>query len=133
MGDHLHFYLMLGLIPAGLLIVGSNVFKGPAEMRPIPEGYLPKEHEYFKHPIVRWLVKNVYAPYQQHYEVRLARVWEEGKKQNMYLLKREVQRQMRINQDYKGWYTREMNAEFIRISNASLDKTVEGRSFNTWK
>ena len=94
-------------------------------------GYLPKEHEYFKHPIVRnihnstqikqnffaalmnitesyclvekfekssriysnmfykelfknkekimkvmfprWLVKNVYAPYQQHYEVRLAR------------------------------------------------------------
>ena len=51
--DDVHFYFMLAAIPIGITITAVNVLVGPGELRPIPEGYQPKEEEYFAHPISR--------------------------------------------------------------------------------
>jgi NADH dehydrogenase (ubiquinone) 1 beta subcomplex subunit 5 len=37
---------MLGAIPLGLLTLYVNIFIGPATLVPIPEGYIPQDHEY---------------------------------------------------------------------------------------
>ena len=36
--DYIHFYIMLGAIPLGLIVALANIFKGPAVLKPIPEG-----------------------------------------------------------------------------------------------
>ena len=36
--DYIHFYIMIGAIPIGALIVGSNIMVGSAVLKPIPEG-----------------------------------------------------------------------------------------------
>lgn len=46
--DLLHFYTFVGAIPLGLISLYANLTIGPAELAPIPEGYVPKEHEYFR-------------------------------------------------------------------------------------
>jgi len=129
--DYLHFYFMLGAIPIGLLIGIVNLTKGQAVLKPIPEGYVPEEYEYYKSPITRWLVKNVYSSYQSQYEGHLSELWEEHKKVNMYMLKKEVERQMRVHGDYKGWYSNDVSAEYIRISMADNKKDQESRGFRT--
>ncbi|KAB7502159.1 NADH dehydrogenase [ubiquinone] 1 beta subcomplex subunit 5, mitochondrial [Armadillidium nasatum] len=51
--DYLHFYLMVGIIPLTLLVTYCNIFIGPAELREIPEGYVPKKWEYYRHCLVQ--------------------------------------------------------------------------------
>lgn len=45
--DWMHFYFFVGAIPAGLIIFFTNVFIGPAQLEPIPDGYIPKQWEYY--------------------------------------------------------------------------------------
>jgi len=105
--DYIHFYIMIGAIPIGALIVGSNIMVGSAVLKPIPEGYNPTEDEYFKSPITRWFLKNVYRGFQQTYEMEACRYWEEQKKAEITALMREVKRVQKLSMDYKGWYTKE--------------------------
>lgn len=44
----IHFYFLLGAIPIGIAITLVNVFIGPATLQEIPEGYVPKEWEYYQ-------------------------------------------------------------------------------------
>lgn len=46
--DLLHFYLMLGAIPALGLVFYTNVFIGPATLTEIPCDYQPRHWEYEK-------------------------------------------------------------------------------------
>ena len=46
--DMAHYYFMVGIIPAGLLVFYANVFVGPAKLSEIPEGYEPKHWEYHR-------------------------------------------------------------------------------------
>lgn len=46
--DLLHLYTFVGAIPLGLISLYANLFIGPAELAPIPEGYQPKEYEYYR-------------------------------------------------------------------------------------
>lgn len=46
--DLLHFYTMLGVIPATLIVFLTNIYIGPAKLAEIPEGYTPKHWEYHK-------------------------------------------------------------------------------------
>jgi NADH dehydrogenase (ubiquinone) 1 beta subcomplex subunit 5 len=108
--DYLHLYVLLGVIPLGCLIVGSNLMVGQAVLKPTPEGYEPKEEEYYKSPITRWLVRNIFKSQQQQYEMLAASQWEEQKKCNIHNLMREVRRVQKIHQDYKGWFTKENDA-----------------------
>eukprot|EP00088_Acartia_fossae_P010765 TRINITY_DN1538_c0_g1_i1.p1 TRINITY_DN1538_c0_g1~~TRINITY_DN1538_c0_g1_i1.p1 ORF type:complete len:188 (+),score=31.84 TRINITY_DN1538_c0_g1_i1:43-606(+) len=115
--DHIHFYVMLGVVPLGLAVLFANIYEGPAVLKPIPEGYVPQEHEYYRSPVTRWFVKYVYPSQQQSYEQHLCQVWEEQKVTNMYQLMREVKRVQKIHQDYKGWYVREVDhASYLRAS-----------------
>jgi len=55
--DMVHFYVMLGVIPVGLLVFYTNVFIGPATLSPIPENYSPKHWEY--HRVRKWSIKKI--------------------------------------------------------------------------
>lgn len=46
--DDLHFFITLGVVPLGLLILCVNIFVGPATLTEIPEGYEPRHWEYHK-------------------------------------------------------------------------------------
>lgn len=41
------------LAPFVAIVAYANIFQGPAKLRPIPEGYEPKDYEYERHPISR--------------------------------------------------------------------------------
>lgn len=46
--DLCHFYFLVGAIPLGIITFCTNVFVGPATLKPIPEGYEPKYWEYYR-------------------------------------------------------------------------------------
>lgn len=60
-----HYYLMVGLIPVSAIIFYTNVFIGPAQLTPIPEGYVPKHWEYHRHPITRFIARYIHNSPQQ--------------------------------------------------------------------
>lgn len=63
--DMLHYYAMVGLIPVSAIIFYTNVFIGPAQLEPIPEGYVPKHWEYHRHPITRFISRYIHNNPQQ--------------------------------------------------------------------
>merc|ERR1712018_1049446 len=52
--DDVHFYFMIAAIPIGMTVAAINLFVGPGELTPIPEGYVPREEEYHRNPITRF-------------------------------------------------------------------------------
>ena len=92
---------MLGAIPTGLAILLTNMVAGNTELRAIPEGYTPKEWEYYPSPLSRFFVKHFKIGYQELYEVSLHNNWETSKVVEMKQLKAEVKRQMALKGDYK--------------------------------
>eukprot|EP00088_Acartia_fossae_P010042 TRINITY_DN14929_c0_g1_i1.p1 TRINITY_DN14929_c0_g1~~TRINITY_DN14929_c0_g1_i1.p1 ORF type:complete len:169 (-),score=31.77 TRINITY_DN14929_c0_g1_i1:77-583(-) len=127
--DYLHFYVLLGVIPLGAIVVYANVFKGKAVLKPLPEDYVPQDYEYHRHPITRWMVRNFYPSLQQKYENHLSMIWEEAKITNMRALQREVHRQMKVHADYKGWYTQDVSAEQLRRVIQCNKGDVESQGF----
>ena len=47
------FYLAVCAAPLVAISLYSNIFIGTASLKPIPEGYEPREEEYERHPISR--------------------------------------------------------------------------------
>merc|ERR1711874_64598 len=124
--DQLHFYILIAAVPIGALITYLNVFVGPAELRPIPEGYVPKEIEYERSPVVRWLKTTFNRPgWQERYERQLHDVWQEEKTINMKQLRDEVHRQMKLHGNYKGWYYRDDLAHYTRVFRKSQESSLE--------
>jgi hypothetical protein len=50
----LHMHCFIQWVPLGVLIAYVNVTLGPASLKPTPEGYVPSEEEYHRHPIQRY-------------------------------------------------------------------------------
>ena len=53
----MNFYVLLGVIPATIVITYINLFIGPARLAEIPEGYVPEAHEYYAVSIMLFSVE----------------------------------------------------------------------------
>ncbi|XP_063226115.1 NADH dehydrogenase [ubiquinone] 1 beta subcomplex subunit 5, mitochondrial [Bacillus rossius redtenbacheri] len=104
--DYLHFYVMVGLIPIGLILGYSNIFVGPATLAEIPEGYVPKYWEYYQHPFTRFLARYCFPIPQQEYEKFLHHIYEEEEKRQLRLLQKKILQKMGERGDYQGYYYR---------------------------
>uniref|UniRef100_A0A4Y7LYD9 NADH dehydrogenase [ubiquinone] 1 beta subcomplex subunit 5, mitochondrial n=1 Tax=Daphnia barbata TaxID=414587 RepID=A0A4Y7LYD9_9CRUS len=102
--DMIHFYIMLGVVPSALVATYVNVFIGPARLAEIPEGYVPEAHEYFPHPITRWLMKYVYRSYQQEYEVMCHHIYETEYQQKLRKAEHRIKQKIAEKQDTQAYY-----------------------------
>jgi len=69
--DQLHFYVLLGLIPIGIIISAANLFIGQAELADIPEGHEPKHWEYYRSPFSRFIARYILDSPEEVYERNL--------------------------------------------------------------
>lgn len=114
--DMFHYYLMVGLIPVGAIIFYTNVFIGPAQLKPIPKGYEPAHWEYFRHPITRFIARYIHSNPQQEYEKFMHYIDEEQQKVKLRALEKAVLRKMSERQDYKAYYYRPVYNKYLRIN-----------------
>ena len=54
------FYSILVAAPLLTITAYCNLFIGEAKLKPIPEGYEPREEEYERKPITRYVNKAIY-------------------------------------------------------------------------
>lgn len=148
--DTVHFYLMVGLIPVGVLVFYTNVFIGPAQLSPIPEGYVPKHWEYHRvsadwnayvyavrsltifrllpsiqHPITRWLARYIYSPPQQDYEKWCHQWYEDAERRQLRILDKQVKELMRQRNDYEAYYYRPATAKYVRLSRDNAEHLLD--------
>ncbi|CAH0725590.1 unnamed protein product, partial [Brenthis ino] len=123
--DMFHYYLMVGLIPVGAIIFYTNVFIGPAQLTPIPEGYEPKHWEYHRHPITRFIARYIHNSPQQEYEKFMHYIDEEAQKGKLRGLEKEVQKKMAERQDYQAYYYRPMVNKYLRINKKVGDEAFD--------
>ncbi|GAB0100867.1 NADH dehydrogenase [Sergentomyia squamirostris] len=114
--DLFHFYVMLGLIPILGIVFYTNVFIGPATLTPIPEGYQPQQWEYYKHPISRFISRNLHTTPQQEYEKYCHHIYEENQRRQIRAVEARVKALMQERSDYQAWYYRAVIAKYHRIA-----------------
>lgn len=107
--DLLHYYLFLAVIPLSAVVFYANIFIGPATLCEIPEGYEPRDYEFFRHPITRFLVKHCIVSMQETYERNLHYLVQMEEKRRMRLLAWRVERLMKERGDYPNYYTTRTN------------------------
>lgn len=118
--NDVHFYLLLGFIPMGLLIMCANLFIGQAELKDIQDGCEPMPWEYFKGPIERWFAEKIYDFPEKRYERTLHVLWEESEKVKLRKLEKRVKALAHDRQDYKGWY-------YTPMDKTRLDAALKGQ------
>eukprot|EP00914_Ancora_sagittata_P000257 GHVO01000754.1.p1 GENE.GHVO01000754.1~~GHVO01000754.1.p1 ORF type:complete len:194 (+),score=23.99 GHVO01000754.1:28-609(+) len=107
--DHLHFYILLGVIPLGLYTTYINLTHGKPEVKEIPDGYEPEYWEYYRHPISQKLAKWFHYSPEQIYEMKMHHIKIAQDSAKMALLQRKVTSLMSQRGDYKAWYYMPIN------------------------
>ncbi|XP_043280854.1 NADH dehydrogenase [ubiquinone] 1 beta subcomplex subunit 5, mitochondrial [Venturia canescens] len=114
--DLLHLYTLVGAIPCVITIMLSQIFVGPAELQPIPEGYVPKPWEYYRDPISRFIARYIYNPPQMEYEKYLHYLWEESELIKIRRLEAQIHDLMYERKDYRAYYYQPYEGKYIRSS-----------------
>ncbi|CAH1173878.1 unnamed protein product [Phaedon cochleariae] len=120
--DHLHYYMMLGVIPCSLGVLYANVFVGPATLTEIPEDYEPKYWEYYRSPVTRFLARYFFNDPQQDYEKYLAFIFMEEETRQLRKLEKQIKQKMAERNDYQAYYYRPVAAKYHRISREAADQ-----------
>ncbi|CAG9112167.1 unnamed protein product [Plutella xylostella] len=123
--DMFHYYVMVGLIPISAIIFYTNVFIGPAQLTPIPEGYVPKHWEYYRNPITRFIARYIHPSPQQEYEKFMHYIDEEAQRAKLRALEKEILAKMGERQDYQAYYYRPMVNKYMRIEKKTGEEIVE--------
>ncbi|XP_003738022.1 NADH dehydrogenase [ubiquinone] 1 beta subcomplex subunit 5, mitochondrial [Galendromus occidentalis] len=126
--DDMHFYLCLTGIPLFVAITSINIFIGPATLSDIPPGYEPEEHEYYRSPITRFIVKHFINTPQSIYEQNMASLQmghEEEVKKECF---RKVKTLLRKRGDYREFYFVPVNAELMTRAAFRGDEMRESMS-----
>ncbi|XP_052862923.1 NADH dehydrogenase [ubiquinone] 1 beta subcomplex subunit 5, mitochondrial [Anopheles cruzii] len=120
--DTFHYYVMLGLIPAGAVIFYANVFVGPATLTETPADYTPKHWEYHRHPISRFIARYLLPNPQQEYEKMLHHLYEEEEKAHIRALEKAVRAKMAERHDYQSYYYRPAIGKYHRVAKEAADE-----------
>jgi len=124
--DHLHFYIFLGVIPLSALVFYANVFIGPATLREIPEGYVPKQWEYFQNPVKRWFARYWIDNMQMHYERNMHYIVLLQEKRRMRKMAWKVDRLMKERADYPNYYTdKTFLSKYVRGMKLARDEILD--------
>ncbi|XP_011312200.1 NADH dehydrogenase [ubiquinone] 1 beta subcomplex subunit 5, mitochondrial [Fopius arisanus] len=102
--DLFHLYFMVAAIPIGLTIFFTSIFIGPATLTEIPEGYTPKEWEYHRSPITRFLQRYIMTTDQMEYEKYCHFIWTEQEVMKCRALENKVKALIAERKDYQAYY-----------------------------
>ncbi|CAN0165328.1 unnamed protein product [Lampetra planeri] len=91
------FYSALTGVPVAIIITYINVFLG--ELPEIPEGYIPENYEYHKHPITRWIAKHILDLPEKNYGKDMHLIAKEMQKSHHYAVEAKARRLMRDRGD----------------------------------
>ncbi|XP_034236107.1 NADH dehydrogenase [ubiquinone] 1 beta subcomplex subunit 5, mitochondrial [Thrips palmi] len=127
--DLLHFYTFVGAIPLGLISLYANLFIGPAELAPIPEGYKPQEYEYYRHPITRFFKKYIMEGEQEAYERHMHYIWEVYDKSQYAKIENEVKTLQANRGDYQHWYYIPTETQTYQVMQQDVYEMEQERSF----
>ncbi|XP_045163179.2 NADH dehydrogenase [ubiquinone] 1 beta subcomplex subunit 5, mitochondrial-like [Mercenaria mercenaria] len=103
--DDVFYFLSLGIVPLGLIVLYTNVRIGPAELVDTPEGYVPEKHEYYKLPITRYISKYLsFNSIEKYHERSLYYLYKADMKRKAKLEQKKVRQLQKSQVDQKGWY-----------------------------
>lgn len=124
--DLTHFYVMLGMFPAVGVATYCNLFIGPATMKPIPEGYDPKEYEYQRHPITRFIARYWWANYREMYEKHLHLNWLSYERYQTRIIEARVEQVINERRDVRGYKFRPVITKYHKqVRQWISDREVE--------
>merc|ERR1711997_9215 len=115
--DIMLFWITAWSLPFLAIVVYNSVFIGPAKLKPLPEGYEPREEEYEMYPITRWLVKNVWMSEQQEHELQMCIEHQQVMHNRQKQLMAEVRRVITEEGDYAAFGYIPYSAQNIRVMN----------------
>lgn len=113
--DTLHFYTLLGGIPAAVIISIISVRANP-ELTEVPDGYEPRHWEYYRHPIARFVARYVFYPPELEDEMVMHATEDVSENAIVRSVQNKVEEAMRFYNDHRSSYFTPFYAEMFRVA-----------------